>query len=93
MRTEPNAHQLQDRGMLIEFADGEFGLWVAHLAYGKLVFRVRADRVPAERAREKGIGWWEPLIGVGLDQGGLDAVSAAGAARGGCLGLALRTEQ
>jgi len=47
------------------FTDGEFQFWTAR--YGsafndaKIVFRVRADRIPSERAKEKNIVGYDRL--------------------------------
>ena len=51
-----------------QFKDGEFKFYYAQ--YGsmdrdkRIVFRVRVDRDPKERAREKGITGWDRIIQV-----------------------------
>jgi hypothetical protein len=51
-----------------QFKDGEFKFYYAQ--YGsmdrdkRIVFRVRVDRDPKERAREKGIAGWDRIIQV-----------------------------
>ena len=48
------------------FSDGLFSFWTAH--YGswagdkRVIFRVRVDRFPKDRAREKGIVDWDRLL-------------------------------
>jgi hypothetical protein len=50
----------------MRFRDGEFGFYTAH--YGswandaRVVFRVRTDRNPRERAREKGIQGFDRIV-------------------------------
>jgi hypothetical protein len=51
---------------LVSFEDGKFSFWTAH--YGswagdkRIVFRVREDRTPKERADEKDIDGWDRIL-------------------------------
>ena len=50
----------------MKFTDGEFDFYTAHYGewanYKLVVFRVRTDRVPKDRAYEKGMSWFDKLI-------------------------------
>ena len=52
--------------------DGEFSFWVAEYgsSYGdaRVVFRVRSDRTPKDRAFEKNIRGWDRLVPANQNQ-------------------------
>lgn len=55
MQKEKKTSMTQTAGPLLRFHDGDFHLFAANAPRGVIVFRVRADRQPLERFREKRI--------------------------------------